>query len=274
MIKNSVRAILGARNCDKLKTVILGEFPDKVKPVLASQVCPLSLPLETDNEKGWKPYDIFFGPTSTLNSLSCHASTLISDYSPHPPHEHKEEEILLLLSGEVDIILPEEQSLGKDQKRRLKTNHLVYYPSYFPHTLQTVSPEPANYLMLKWSAFHHSKRNSQLKFGHFNLFDFFDDIKIKKRLNLNLIFEGKTEYLEKLQCHVSILKPKTGYSPHVDSYDVAIILLEGEVETIGTRAKPHSVIFYEAGEPHGMFNPSDSIAKYVVFEFHGKRNLV
>lgn len=181
---------------------------------------------------------------------------------------------MLLLSGEVDVILPKEQSLGKNQKKRLKANHLVYYPSYFSHTLQTVSPEPANYLMLKWSSFPHSKQKSQLKFGHFNLFDFFDDIRIKKRLNLNVIFEGTTKYLEELQCHVSILKPKTGYSPHVDSYDVAIILLEGEVETLGTGAKPHSVIFYEAGEPHGMFNPGESVAKYVVFEFHGKRNVV
>ena len=197
MIKNSVRAILGARNYDKLRTAIGGGFPDKIKPVLASQVYPLYLPLETDNEIGWKPYDIFFGPTSTLDSLSCHASTLISGHSPHPPHKHKEEEILLLLRGEVDVILPEEQSLGKDQKKRLKTNHLVYYPSYFSHTLQAVSPEPANYLMLKWSGSSHFKKNPQLKFSCLNLSDFFDNIKIKKRLNLNVVFEGNTEYLEK-----------------------------------------------------------------------------
>jgi hypothetical protein len=50
---------------------------------------------------------------------------------------------------------------------------------------------------------------------------------------------------------------------------VAIIVLEGEVESLGKRVRPHSVIFYGAGEPHGMRNPGGSIARYAVFEFHG-----
>jgi hypothetical protein len=59
-----------------------------------------------------------------------------------------------------------------------------------------------------------------------------------------------------------------GYEAHIDPYDVAIILLEGEVETLGTRVSPTGVIFYGAGETHGMWNPGHTIAKYLVFEFH------
>ena len=50
---------------------------------------------------------------------------------------------------------------------------------------------------------------------------------------------------------------------------MAIIILEGEVETLGERVKPCSVIFHPAGESHGMRNPGGSPARYVVFEFHG-----
>ena len=36
------------------------------------------------------------------------------------------------------------------------------------------------------------------------------------------------------------------------------------------RVKPNSVIFYPAGTSHGMFNPTDEVARYIVFELHGK----
>jgi hypothetical protein len=63
-----------------------------------------------------------------------------------------------------------------------------------------------------------------------------------------------------------------GYEPHVDAYDVAIIVLEGEVETLGQRAAAHSVIFYPAGASHGMSNPGPAPARYLVIEFHGSRS--
>ena len=49
------------------------------------------------------------------------------------------------------------------------------------------------------------------------------------------------------------------------------MVLEGEIETLGERVGAHSVIFYPAGEPHGMRNPGEAVAKYVVFEFHASQ---
>ena len=65
--------------------------------------------------------------------------------------------------------------------------------------------------------------------------------------------------------------PGAGYAPHADPYDVAVIVLEGTVETLGRRVEPCGLIFYKAGEPHGLENPTDHVARYVVFEFHGHR---
>jgi uncharacterized cupin superfamily protein len=265
------RNFLGVRNYERLKHFVFRTTLLNAKNVLTSRSYPLNIPLEPDIENKWKPYQIFLGPTDLVDSLSCHASTLVHGHSPHPPHKHREEEILLVLSGEVDIMIPENPSSEKDHKKRLRIHDLVYYPSCFAHTLQTVSREPANYLMLKWSGFPYARR-SMLAFGHYNLSDFFRNLKIQDKLSLNVIFQGATEYLKKFQCHVSALKPKTGYRPHVDAYDVVIILLEGEVQTLNKILKPHSVIFYKAGEPHGMYNCGESVARYVVFEFHNRRN--
>jgi quercetin dioxygenase-like cupin family protein len=202
--------------------------------------------------------------------LSCHASVLTQGQCPHPPHAHKEEELLLLLAGEVDLILRDGQTPKENQRKRLKPGQFVYYPAHFAHTLQTVSEDPANYLMFKWYT-DPTEADSPLPFVHFNLFDHKDDSEIEDGFRPRLVFEGPTAYVRKLHCHASTLTPGAGYEPHTDAYDVAIVVLEGEVETLGERVGPHSVIFYPAGEPHGMRNPGEAIAKYVVFEFHGSQ---
>ena len=234
---------------------------------LPSRVYPLRIPLPPDEEKGWKPYPIFSGSTAAVRALTCHASALAHDQSPHPPHRHDEEEILLVLSGEVDIEVPDRASSERDGRLRMSAGQFAYYPAHFAHTLRTTSEEPANYLMFKWQS--GPSAGPPLGFGCFDALAPVTAAKQEKGFRAQPVFEGPTSWLRKLHCHASTLLPGAGYSPHVDAHDVAIIVLEGEVETLGERAKPCSVIFYPAGESHGMSNPGPSIAKYVVFEFHG-----
>jgi quercetin dioxygenase-like cupin family protein len=222
---------------------------------LTGRIHPLRLPLEPDEQRGWKPYPAFSGTTADLPSFSCHASVLLSGHSPHPPHTHPEEELLLLLSGEVEVVLTE------NGRTRLRPGELVYYPAEFAHTLQTTSTEPATYVMFKWRG-ELVAADRPLPFGRFQTSG-----------GAGLLFEGSTRYLRKLHSHVTVLEPGDGYEPHLDAYDVAIVVLEGEVETIGGRAAPHDVIFYRAGEAHGMRNIGRGLARYVVFEFHGRTSL-
>jgi len=241
----------------------------KPGPRLANRVYPLQIPLTPDEKKGWKPYPIFRGFTKGLQDLSCHASVLTKESCPHPPHMHKEEELLLLLTGEVELLLPTIQASDGSQYRHLKSGQFVYYPSNFAHTLQTTSETPATYLMFKWHA-GVKKKKSELAFRHFSMFHPEKDFEIKYGFTPRLVFEGPTAYLQKLHCHTSTLTPGAGYKPHADIYDVAIVILEGEVETLGERVGPYSVIFYAAGKLHGMQNPGTAVAKYIVFEFHTK----
>ena len=239
---------------------------------LTSWIYPIQIPLEPDFEEGWKPYFLFKGVTSEMKNLSCHVSVLIEGHKPHPPHAHKEEEILLLLDGEVDIIFSDELTPNETKSRRLKRGDFVYYPCNFAHTLQTVSEVPANYMMYKWHA-HNKENKAALKFGHFNMFESLSETESKDGFDWRLLFEGPTNFLKKLHCHVSKLSPQKGYEAHADDYDVSIVVFEGEVETLGKRVGPHSVIYYAAGEPHGMYNPGEVTAKYLVFEFHGHPSL-
>lgn len=237
-------------------------------PSLKSHARPLKIPLPPPEPAAWRTHRILRGATADLETLSCHASALAHDQFPHAPHTHKEEELLLLLAGEVDLILPDDQDSPTPGRRRLTPGQFVYYPTGFPHTLKTVSKEPANYLMFKWYAASRGA-DSPLPFGHFHSFEETCDSVADDGFQTRRIFQGPTSYLRKLHGHASTLTPGAGYEAHVDAYDVAIIVLEGEVETLGERVGPHSVIFYRAGEAHGMRNPGDVTAKYLVFEFHG-----
>ncbi len=238
---------------------------------LSSRIYPITVPLAPSGEKAWTPYAIFKGATAGVRSWSCHASVLTPNQSPHPPHQHKEEELLMVLDGEVELELPQAPWPAGDSRLRLKPGQFVFYPSHFSHTLRTVSGTPATYLMFKWHD-GAAGNESPLGFGRFDATASNPDGRsqgvhgVRQRL-----FAGATANLGKLECHVTEMSPGSGYEPHTDAYDVAIVTLAGEVETLGDTVGPHSVIFYPAGQPHGMRTAGGSPAKYVVFEFHSGR---
>jgi len=235
---------------------------------LTSRIEPVGVPLAPDEQTGWKPYYLFRGLTRDETSLSCHVSVLTAGHSPHPPHTHKEEELLLVLAGEVDLTLPQLASDRQGGPWRLQTGQFVYYPAEFPHTLTSASRAPANYLMFKW----HSARKSdtaQLHFGLADTSEYLAQIPSHVEFSSRLIFEGQTDRLKKLHVHVSSLAPGAGYEPHADAYDVAIVVLEGALHTLGQRAEPHAVVYYAAGDAHGLSNPGRVSARYLVVEFHG-----
>ncbi len=232
---------------------------------LTSQIHPLRIPLEPNVETGWKPYWLFAGTTSDGRNLSCHASVLATGACPHPPHSHREEEMLILLSGRVELLLPSHPG----QAVILEPGQLVYYPAGFPHSLRTVGRRPANYLMFKWRGRARSLARP-LVFSRYAP-NSEDTEERNAGFRTTVLFEGPTAYLGKLHSHVSILAPGAGYLPHRDDYDVAIVLLEGQVETLGHRVRPHDVVFYSRQDLHGIHNPGAVPARYLVFEFHRAR---
>ena len=230
---------------------------------MQSVVKKIELPMSQDYETGWKPYHQFRISTKSVNRISNHVSVLSPGITPHPPHSHPDEEILIMLSGKADVILGDNH-----ERHRLRKGQFAYYPSYYQHTINNCTSEPATYMMFKWVNNRKTRNKNTLERSIYSI-DFSSEGNSKDK-KLKKIFEGPTGLLEKLQCHTTVLKPGDGYEPHADNYDVAIITLEGEVQTLGRLVEPLSVIYYPAGEPHGMKNTGNADAKYIVFEFHGK----
>lgn len=119
-------------------------------PPLHSSIRTLGLPLEENQEDGWQPYSVVRGSTPCMADLSCHVSVLSAGVSPHAPHMHSEEEILIMLKGEADLLIVNEDPVQAEIKHRLRPGSLVYYPAYQRHTLCNPGTESATYLMFKW----------------------------------------------------------------------------------------------------------------------------
>lgn len=233
---------------------------------LRGGVFSLTEPMREEWGDGWEAKHIFQGRSRDIQSFSVHMSQLEPGQSPHPPHRHLEEEILMVLGGEVELTLPDLPEGEETVRVRLRPDEFVYYPSFFGHTLRTVSQEASRYLMFKWHA-RDRWAEEEPHHGPYEACAFLREIPGEGGFRTKTVFEGSTGSLARLHCHVTALSPGAGYATHTDPYDVAIVLLRGEVETLGRRVGPGSLILYPAGEPHGMQNPGETVAEYVVFEF-------
>jgi len=241
--------------------------PERVGPV-GNVVAHVPLPLPGTGEVPWRPHGLFRGPTAVVPTMSCHVSVLAPGHSPHPPHVHPEEEILVVLDGEAEVMIAARPDDTRPRVERLTPGGFAYYPVGQHHTIRNASARPVTYLMLKWQG---PPSRARARLGtEIHLADLrpADD---GRGFAPALVVEGPTQWLGKLQAHVTRLAPQAGYEPHADQHDVAVLVFAGEIETLGARLRAHDVAYSSAGELHGIRNPGAVPAVYLVFEFHPVR---
>jgi 2-polyprenyl-3-methyl-5-hydroxy-6-metoxy-1,4-benzoquinol methylase/quercetin dioxygenase-like cupin family protein len=233
-------------------------------PVLARAI---DLPLDLAPNQAWQANHLFRGSTPNLTALSCHYSVLAPGHSPHPPHRHAEEEILIVLAGEAELVLAHGD--GTEEVQRVGRGHYSYYPTHQRHTLRAPPDQTAVYLMFKWTG-RQAETEGALETSVIRYDDRFSAAGAGEGgFAARQVCEGPTRYLRRLHSHCSTLTPGGGYAPHADEHDVAIVVVDGTIETIGRRVERNGVVFIPAGESHGMHNPTSAPARYLVFEFHG-----
>lgn len=217
--------------------------------------------------EGWTVRFLFNQPTTVVKRLDCHVSTLQPGVAPHPPHRHEAEELLIALSGKLEVVRANQQPLTTET---ILPGQMVYHSSDSVHTVQAANSGPASYLVLKWIGTVDLGPKMPLRDATFRFDSAFETHKDSpRRFRSTRLFEVPTRYLTKLHSHATTLKPGGGYDPHPDPYDIVVVFLKGEVETQGRRVQAGSVIFLPADRPHGMRNVGSEPAEYLVFELHG-----
>jgi uncharacterized RmlC-like cupin family protein len=225
----------------------------------------------SESTDGWIPYPLLHGPTPTLAGMESHVSVLSPGRCPHPPHCHVEEELLIVLSGEAEILIANGPDVESAKVERLGPGGFVYYPAYQYHTIRNASSAPVTYLMFKWQGAPDEVERPMAT----GLFDIGGTVAppASKPMSMRPLFEHPTAYLEKLHAHVTDIQPGAGYPTHCDEHEVAIVVFSGTVETLGKTVGPGGLIYYAAGQPHGMRNVGAEPARYLVFEFHGSKRV-
>ncbi len=240
--------------------------PEKLVPALASQFHPLKLPLQEDRVKGWHPHHLFARATTNVSHMSAHVSVLSPRHSPHAPHAHPEEEILIVLDGEAELIIAPDETGLNARCEQLSAGSFVYYSAFQFHTIRNATTTPITYLMFKWTGLpRETEAPLETTISRTEHIRHIGNAAFSTRL----VFEGPTHYLRKLQVQLTELQPNVGYASHADTHDVAILVLSGRVKTNRRRIERHGVLYFPAGKLHNMRNPGSTTARYLVFEFHG-----
>jgi mannose-6-phosphate isomerase-like protein (cupin superfamily) len=231
---------------------------------LAVTIAPLP-PLAEDPARRWRRYPLFKGETAAV-AMGCHASVLSRGHVPHPPHAHAEEELLIALEGECELLLHDGAD-GQSRSLRIKPGAFVYYPSGLRHTIRNPGEDPVAYLMFRWRAWQGAASPEVAA----RLIDYGDAFAVSERpFATRRLLDLPTRWLKRLEAHTSVVRPGGGYAAHVDRHDVAVLLLEGEIETAGRTVMSPAAIYYPAGTPHGLRAAGPAPARYLVFEFHGR----
>jgi XRE family transcriptional regulator, regulator of sulfur utilization len=86
---------------------------------------------------------VFDSPVATLDRLECHITTVNPGEEPHPPHQHPEEELMLIKEGTLDV-------LQVDKHHRVGPGSVIFNSSNELHGFKNVGDTPATYFVIKW----------------------------------------------------------------------------------------------------------------------------
>lgn len=83
-------------------------------------------------------------PTVTLNELELHVTTLPAGATSHAPHQHPNEELVIVKEGTVEVLVD-------GQMKRVGPGSVVFNASNQMHSLRNVGDGPATYHVINWT---------------------------------------------------------------------------------------------------------------------------
>src|SRR6266851_4140646 len=88
--------------------------------------------------------DVMRSPTPTLDELEIHITTLNVGQVSHSPHQHPEEELLIVKEGTVE-------TLQNGKASRLGPGSIIFHSSNDLHNIRNVGDTPATYHVIQWT---------------------------------------------------------------------------------------------------------------------------
>jgi quercetin dioxygenase-like cupin family protein len=87
----------------------------------------------------------FRAPTATLDELELHVTTLNPGVASHAPHQHPNEELVIIKEGTVEVLV-------NGKMLRAGPGSVVFNASNQLHALRNVGTTPATYHVINWKS--------------------------------------------------------------------------------------------------------------------------
>jgi uncharacterized cupin superfamily protein len=87
----------------------------------------------------------FRAPTATLDELELHVTTLNPGVASHAPHQHPNEELVIIREGTVEVLV-------NGKMLRAGPGSVVFNASNQLHSLRNVGTTPATYHVINWKS--------------------------------------------------------------------------------------------------------------------------
>jgi quercetin dioxygenase-like cupin family protein len=128
-----------------LTTIGIVSLSVAARPVPAQEVAPSQMfgfdDLAVNEFETTRIRDMLRGLTHSGFPLDMHVTELAAGETPHPPHRHVHEEMLLIIEGELDVTVA-----GRTE--RLGSGSAAYVASNDEHGWRNVGSAPARYFVV------------------------------------------------------------------------------------------------------------------------------
>jgi quercetin dioxygenase-like cupin family protein len=127
-----------------IATICLSAFAQSDAPIMQSSIFLWeSVPVKETKVGAVRQF--FQAPTATLDELECHVTTLNPGESPHAPHKHADEELIIIKEGTVE-------SLVNGEQKRVGPGSVIFQASNQMHAIRNVGEGRATYHVIKWNS--------------------------------------------------------------------------------------------------------------------------
>jgi mannose-6-phosphate isomerase-like protein (cupin superfamily) len=223
----------------------------------------LSSELAADATSPWTIRGLIEKYPGAMGRMSAFHMALVAGHQPHPIQVHDEEELLINLSGELELLTPE-------RTHRMGPGGFAFLPPGDPHMARAVGPEFAVFLVLKWTWQNPQARPvARTLVLHGHEFDRVTDqggIYRRRMCEDQPLANGGRLVVEAIR-----MMPRTGFPVHVhDDHDLMLVLLRGQMHGLGHVTSAPAVIYYSAKTPHGLEPLNPDVVEMIAFEFHSR----
>lgn len=222
--------------------------------------------LEQKNSSERITRPILEGSTTHLEYLEIHATTIAPNTSPHPAHQHLDEELLIVKEGTLEV------TVG-DQKKILGPKSIVLIQPNAVHGFRNAGDEPATYYVMRYRAKTGPDQARGEAEGGSILVDFEDiTYNTHDRGGRRNYFDRPTAMCVDFEMHMTNLNEGTdSHAPHTHVVEEIILVTQGEVEMhIDGQwypAKPGDLVFLDSMVPHAAKNVGKGQCQYFAFQW-------